>query len=227
MPKRYKSLLTNRNLKHLKNASPETRIILLVTLVGGSIFITGFCLLVSFVGFLETAGLGTDFSNPLSILGIFVLISLTFAFIVGMSIFFIVKYNKKIELKYRGLRIANIDVMSGVEFEQYLKRVIINKGYNVSTTSVSGDLGVDLIAVRNTEKIAIQAKRHTSKVSRRAISDAVAGMHHYGCNKAMVITNNYFSPGAITLAKSTNCILIDRDTLAKWVNEFQNISEGN
>ena len=25
----------------------------------------------------------------------------------------------------------------------------------------------------------------------------------------------------ITLAESTNCILIDRDTLAEWVNEFQ------
>lgn len=112
--------------------------------------------------------------------------------------------------------------MAGVEFEQYLKRVLTNQGYIVSMTDVSGDLGVDLVASGNGERIAIQAKRYNTKVSRRAISDAVAGMQHYGCNKAMVITNNYFSPGAITLAKSTNCILVDRDTLADWINKFQN-----
>jgi len=122
------------------------------------------------------------------------------------------------------MRIANIDSMTGIEFEQYLKRVLAKQGYSVSMTSVSGDLGVDLVALGSGNKIAIQAKRYSDKVSRRAISDAVAGMYHYGCNKAMVITNNYFSPGAIALAKSTGCILVDRDTLATWINEYQNAS---
>jgi restriction system protein len=85
----------------------------------------------------------------------------------------------------------------------------------------SGDLGVDLVATRNNERIAIQAKRYSDLVSRQAVSDAVAGINYYRCNRAMVITNRYFSPGAITLAQSTGCILIDRDTLAKWINEFQ------
>lgn len=40
----------------------------------------------------------------------------------------------------------------------------------------------------------------------------------------MVITNNYFSPGAVELAKSTGCILIDRDMLANWVNEYQGLN---
>ena len=66
-----------------------------------------------------------------------------------------------------------------------------------------------------------------NKVSRRAVSDAVAGMYHYGCNKAMVITNNYFSPGAITLARSTGCILIDRNILANWVTKYQNLIADN
>ena len=94
-------------------------------------------------------------------------------------------------------------------------------------TNVIGDLGVDLVATGFGNKIAIQVKRYTNKVSRRAISDSVAGMNYYGCNEAMVVTNSYFSPGAITLAKSTGCILIDRDTLAKWINEFQNIESPN
>ena len=68
-------------------------------------------------------------------------------------------------------------------------------------------------------------KRQNSKVSRRAISDAVAGMQHYHCNKAMVITNNYFTPGAATLARSTGCALIDRGTLAAWIVELQNATD--
>jgi len=52
----------------------------------------------------------------------------------------------------------------------------------------------------------------------------VAGMQHYRCTKAMVITNNYFTPGAETLARSTGCLLVDRDTLAKWISEFHNVS---
>jgi hypothetical protein len=74
---------------------------------------------------------------------------------------------------------------------------------------------------RPRERIAIQVKRHTGKVSRRAISDAVGGMQHYRCNKAMVVTNSYFTPGAILLARSNRCTLVDRDQLSQWIIQFQ------
>ncbi|MEW5941124.1 MAG: restriction endonuclease [Chloroflexota bacterium] len=174
---------------------------------GGMVFFIGICLIISL-------DLPTFFYTGLIIL--------VLALMIGIPATLITNYNKEVEKKYRGMQIANIDSMTGIEFEQYLKRVLTNQGYSVSVTNVSGDLGVDLVAFGNGDRIAIQAKRYSNKVSRRAISDAVAGMNHYGCNKAMVITNSYFSPGAITLAKSTGCILVDRGTLAKWVNEFQN-----
>jgi restriction system protein len=126
--------------------------------------------------------------------------------------------------KFRAIQIANIDSMTGIVFERYLQKLLSTQGYSVSTTQASGDLGVDLVASRSGEKIAIQVKRSKTKISRRAISDAVAGMQHYRCNKAMVITNNYFTPGAVTLARSTGCVLVDRDMLAKWIGEFQNAS---
>jgi HJR/Mrr/RecB family endonuclease len=128
--------------------------------------------------------------------------------------------------KFRAIQIANIDAMSGIEFERYLQKLLVCQGYNVTMTAASGDLGVDLVATRGNERIAIQAKRYNSKISRRAISDAVAGMQHYRCNHAMVITNNFFTPGAITLARSTRCTLIDRNTLAKWIINLQ-VSQGN
>ncbi len=111
--------------------------------------------------------------------------------------------------------------MVGVEFEKYLKKLLTYRGYSVMRTPGSGDFGVDLVASRSSDKIAIQVKRSESQISRRAISDAVAGMPHYSCNKAMVITNNHFTRGAVTLARSTSCILIDRIALARWIIEFK------
>lgn len=129
--------------------------------------------------------------------------------------------------KFRAIQIANIDSMGGVEFERYLQKLLTRQGYRVNMTQASGDLGVDLIAARDSDRIAIQVKRYNGKISRRAISDAVAGMQHYRCNRAMVITNSHFTPGAVTLARSTNCILVDRDTLAQWIVQLQNAQTRN
>jgi restriction system protein len=111
--------------------------------------------------------------------------------------------------------------MNGVEFENYLKRLLKSRGYSVNMTGGSGDLGVDLIASRGSECVAIQVKRYSGAVTRRAISDAVAGMQHSRCNRAMVVTNSHFTTGARTLAHSTNCTLVDRNTLAEWILELQ------
>jgi restriction system protein len=123
--------------------------------------------------------------------------------------------------KFHAIRLANIDEMSGIQFEHYLKKLFSHRGYRVSITKASGDLGVDLIAVRGDERIAIQVKRYQRTVSRRAVSDAVAGMKHYRCNRAMVVTNSYFTPGAQTLARANNCPLVDRDKLGNWIVEMQ------
>ena len=136
--------------------------------------------------------------------------------IIGLWLYFAGR-NKR----FRAIRIANIDLMSGIEFERYLKKLLSFQGYSVSIIGGSGDLGVDLIASRGPERIAIQVKRYNTKISRRAISDAVAGMQHYRCNRAMVITNSHFTPGALVLARSTNCTLVDRDTLGQWIVELQ------
>ena len=56
-------------------------------------------------------------------------------------------------------------------------------------------------------------------VSRHAVSDVVGGTKQYGCDAAMVITNSYFTEGAIALAEANECALVDRDTLAGWMEE--------
>jgi restriction system protein len=74
---------------------------------------------------------------------------------------------------------VDINSMSGPQFEQYVQKLLADRGYRVSRTGASRDLGIDLVASRTQERIAIQVKRYTGRVSRRAISDAVAGMQRY------------------------------------------------
>jgi len=131
-------------------------------------------------------------------------------------------YKDRIRIRaLRALRLADVDNMSGIDFEHYVGRLLDHRGFRVKKTKGSGDLGVDLIAYKNGIKYSIQVKRSIGNVSRRAVSDAVAGKDHYGCNAAMVITNSYFSKGAIEMARSTGCELIDRDTLSEWIIDFQ------
>lgn len=125
------------------------------------------------------------------------------------------------ERRIRALRVSDIDQMTGFQFELYVARLYQHRGYSTTVTKGSNDLGVDVIASRSGERLAIQVKRHSKKVSRRAVSDAVAGMRHYGCNGAAVVTNNYFGPGATALARSNGCQLIDRETLTNWIIAFQ------
>ncbi len=125
------------------------------------------------------------------------------------------------EQHVHALQLADIDRMDGQTFEQYVARLLSARGYHVIHTGHSGDLGVDIVAQQSALKYAIQVKRQTDTVSRRAVSDAVAGMAQYGCNAAMVVTSGYFTPGAKELARSNRCVLIDRDQLAEWILEFQ------
>lgn len=119
--------------------------------------------------------------------------------------------------------LSEIDEMEGGEFEEYVAALFRRLGYQASVTQQSRDFGVDVVAKRGRDRIAIQVKRYAKAVSLGGVQQAVAGMHKYGCNKAMVVTNNYFTPGAQELASHSSCELIDRDGLAGLIRQAQKI----
>lgn len=130
--------------------------------------------------------------------------------------------DKKKHDQLRALTIANIDQMTGVDFERYVGEILRTQGYSISYTSASHDYGVDIVAQKDGIKYGVQLKRYTFAVGRAAISDVVAGMAYYKCQKGIVVTNNYFTPEAKQLAAVNNCLLVDRDKLSAWILEFQN-----
>ena len=115
------------------------------------------------------------------------------------------------------LTIDEVDTMTGIEFESYAEILFQNLGYSIQKTAVSGDFGVDLIISKNGIKTAVQCKRYSSAIGVAAIQQAHTGMAYYHCQRSMVVTNSTFTKAAVTLAKSSKCILVDRHKLAEML----------
>ena len=174
-------------------------------------------LLVLFIA-LASVALPSFFTRSSLILPI--VLALAFVAIIATTVF-IWQVERRRRAKLKALELADIDHMSGVEFEHYIGTLLQSVGYKVSFTAQTGDYGVDLLAKRNHVTYAIQAKRYTGSVGNHAVMEAIAGKTYYRCDKAVVLTSNYFTLHARMQAASSKCILIDRDKLAEWILAFQ------
>jgi restriction system protein len=176
--------------------------------------LVGLLLVVSFVWAYQTAA-----TDPLAQQ---ILIILAAVLIIGGlgAVFYTMRmYQKRRAL--RALKWANVDVMDGFTFEQYVGAVMKSLGYAVQFTAQSGDFGVDILAKKDGERIAIQIKRSRNFIGLGAVQEVVAGMYHYKCDRSMVVTNSKFSDAAKALASSNNCQLVDRGVFGQWILAFQ------
>jgi HJR/Mrr/RecB family endonuclease len=118
--------------------------------------------------------------------------------------------------RYHKLRnIASVDALSGVEFEVAIANLYERKGYQVTLTKASGDFGVDVLATRESESLAIQAKRYAGNVGVAAVQEVAAGTRYYKASVAIVVTNSFFTEQAKVLAKTLRVRLIDKKGLAE------------
>jgi restriction system protein len=130
--------------------------------------------------------------------------------LIGRLVFYLLEQQK---LTRSG--VADIDKMDGKTFEKYLKVLFEKLGYQVERTRYIGDYGADLVATNNGVRTVIQAKRYKSKVGIIAVQEAVASKGYYKCDRAMVVTNSYFTNQARTLASSNKVELWDRKLLVR------------
>jgi restriction system protein len=96
-----------------------------------------------------------------------------------------------------------VNEMTGPEFEAYVGEILRYHGYTVETTRVTGDLGVDLIARRYAEVVAVQCKRLAQSVGGRAVEQVAAGAARYGCTSTMVVSNQPFMPQQLHRPRGT------------------------
>ncbi len=131
---------------------------------------------------------------------------------IGLGIFFIVHdiATKKSRIN---MRITDVDLMSGIEFENFVSKLFRQMGYRTQVTRSSGDQGVDILASKDGILIAIQTKCYSGKVGNHSIMEVVGGMKFYNADKCMVVTNSTFTKSAIELAKANDVDLWDRQDL--------------
>lgn len=116
--------------------------------------------------------------------------------------------------------IDDVDLMSGAEFENFISILFNKMGFITRITKATGDQGIDVIAEKDELKYGIQAKCYSSQVSNSAIQEVVAGAAFYNCNKAIVVTNNYFTGSAKELADANGVILWDREMIKNKIEEL-------
>lgn len=145
------------------------------------------------------------------------IILLTVAVIVGLVA--ITKFVIKIR-KYRQLHsptMTSIDNMTGLEFEKYVAKLLRAHGYKRVRVTEIYDLGIDIIAEKDDINWGIQVKRYSGLVKANAVRQVVTALRHYGCDRAIGITNNIFSQPARSLAESNGCVLMDRNKFLQWI----------
>lgn len=150
--------------------------------------------------------------------------STTLGYVLLAALLIIAAYKIKVNFKEKWsfchITLQEIDKMDGYEFEGYVKKLYLDLGYKVTHTSLSGDQGADLILSKDGEKTAVQVKRYSGRVPNKAVQEVVASKGLYNCNKAIVVTNSFFTDPAIRLANANNVELIDRNGLKHLVHRI-------
>lgn len=109
-------------------------------------------------------------------------------------------------------RISTGDYRTPYEYERYVAGWLSSHGYKrIQVTQKSGDYGADIICYnKKGAKIAVQCKMYSKPVGYRAVEEVLGAMHYYGCNAAMVVTNNTYTRQAIDAANRVGVHLIQR-----------------
>lgn len=119
-----------------------------------------------------------------------------------------------------GLRIGlanNFQNITPYEFEQIVARLFRAMGFSCEVTSKSGDYGVDVVARKGTETVAIQCKRNSDEnlVGNRTITMLVGAMLHIRtrATRGIVVTTSGFTRQAKHQAEGCPIELWDKSRL--------------
>jgi len=122
--------------------------------------------------------------------------------------------------RFETAKAAELDQLSGVEFEEFLAGLFRAQGYAAELTPTSGDYGADLILSKDGRRIAVQAKRYVGSVGVQAVQEALSGQTYYQCHTAWVITTGAFTANALELAQKSGVKMIGRSDIGKLMVQY-------
>ena len=117
--------------------------------------------------------------------------------------------------------VKDVSILEGADFERHVAETYRRLGYRTDVTKQSGDQGVDVIAHKGTERLAIQTKRYSGSVGNDSVQQAYAGKTFYNCTQAIVVCTSSFTPAAQAAARAMNVELIDGQAYARLMQQTQ------
>lgn len=132
--------------------------------------------------------------------------------------------------------IARVDIMSGEQFERFICWLFQARNYKVRRVGTTlyrskqhniinryyqtlRDFGADIIAEKEGERIAVQVKRCKRPVGKNDVKQVFFALRHYGCHKAMVVSNSGYTKTALRYASRKHIEVWNRDLLFQVVKE--------
>lgn len=113
-----------------------------------------------------------------------------------------------------------VDAMNGSAFEAFCAELLESNGYtNVDLLAKSENLGVDIVAEKDSVRYAFLCKRYDGDLGYAPIQEVYAGKEMYDCHVGVVMTNQHFAYFAKALAEKTHVLLWDRETLIKMMEK--------
>jgi Holliday junction resolvasome RuvABC ATP-dependent DNA helicase subunit len=122
-------------------------------------------------------------------------------------------------LGYRSADDANIplvdrlQVMDGLEFEQYIAGLFRRQGYTTELTACSGDHGVDILIRRADQEGAVQCKRWTAPVGESVVRDFLGSITGEGLKVGYIAATGGFTEQAKKFAYANRIQLLDLDAI--------------
>ena len=122
-------------------------------------------------------------------------------------------------------RFEEVRFMSGAEFEIFVADLFEAMGHRVTVLGGAGDQGVDIVVNPRGKRIAVQCKNHSRPVNNKAVQEVYAGAKHHRCVEAWVVSPAGYTRGAIELARSTDVLLCDAETVRKWIKNVDRLEK--
>jgi DNA segregation ATPase FtsK/SpoIIIE-like protein len=107
-----------------------------------------------------------------------------------------------------------LDTLTGVEFETWLRAWLQTKGWQLDVTPTTGDFGADLVGYGpDGASWVIQAKRWTGPVGVEAVQQVLGALAYYQTQHALLITTAPLTKAAEELSRRSQVTVWTRDTV--------------
>jgi len=125
----------------------------------------------------------------------------------------------------RRAKLDELRSLDPIAFERFISQLFERMGYEVQSTSKTGDEGVDLILRKEGRSAIVQCKRYKGSVGQPVVRDLYGAMIHSRADEAYLITTGTISLPAQQWAADKPIHLVDGIELVRWVETFENLTE--